>query len=383
MADRCRSPGSSVARADRAGSSSRIDSPGRESTSSSTTARPRTSRSSTAVLGGVAVLDFDNDGRLDVFFANGAPDTRPGEGRPAILEPPVTATRATAPFATSPSGRGSRGEGYSMGASVGRLRQRRLDRPLRDGGEPQRPLPQPGRRDVRRRHRAGRGAGVERRREGSSGRWAPPGSTTTTTATSTSSSSTTSTGRPRTTRSAASAGRRLSCSPNDYGGLPNLLYRNEGGGPVHRRVRADGDRGARRQGHERRRWPTPTGTGSPTSSWRTTRCGTSSSATRAAARFAETGVETGVAYTEDGVPVSGMGADFRDLDQDGRPDIFVTALSGEPLSPLPEHPRGVLPPDLPRGRPGLRDRHDGRLGHRRLRPRQRRLQGPLHRATPT
>jgi len=24
------------------------------------------------VLGGVAVLDFDNDGRLDVFFANGA-----------------------------------------------------------------------------------------------------------------------------------------------------------------------------------------------------------------------------------------------------------------------------------------------------------------------
>ena len=44
--------------------------------------------------------------------------------------------------------------------------------------------------------------------------------------------------------------------------------------------------------------------------------------------FVETGVETGVAYTEDGVPVSGMGADFRDLDQDGRPDIFVTDLSG-------------------------------------------------------
>ena len=27
----------------------------------------------------------------------------------------------------------------------------------------------------------------------------------------------------------------------------------------------------------------------------------------------------------------GMGADFRDLDQDGRPDVFLTALSGEPF----------------------------------------------------
>ena len=45
--------------------------------------------------------------------------------------------------------------------------------------------------------------------------------------------------------------------------------------------------------------------------------------------FVETGVETGIAYTEDGVPVSGMGADFRDLDQDGRPDVFLTALSGD------------------------------------------------------
>jgi hypothetical protein len=40
-------------------------------------------------------------------------------------------------------------------------------------------------------------------------------------------------------------------------------------------------------------------------------------------------VEAAVAYTEDGVPVSGMGTDFRDLDGDGRPDIFLTALSGE------------------------------------------------------
>jgi hypothetical protein len=44
--------------------------------------------------------------------------------------------------------------------------------------------------------------------------------------------------------------------------------------------------------------------------------------------FVETGVEVGVAFTQDGVPVSGMGADFRDINQDGRPDVFLTALSG-------------------------------------------------------
>ena len=36
-----------------------------------------------------------------------------------------------------------------------------------------------------------------------------------------------------------------------------------------------------------------------------------------------------VAYTEDGIPVSSMGADFRDWNNDGRPSIFVTALGGE------------------------------------------------------
>ena len=45
--------------------------------------------------------------------------------------------------------------------------------------------------------------------------------------------------------------------------------------------------------------------------------------------FVEVGVESAVAFTEDGVPISGMGADFRDLNNDGRPDLIVTALEGE------------------------------------------------------
>ena len=45
--------------------------------------------------------------------------------------------------------------------------------------------------------------------------------------------------------------------------------------------------------------------------------------------FAEVGVESSVAFTEDGLPVASMGVDFRDLNNDGLPDLFVTALSGE------------------------------------------------------
>jgi len=45
--------------------------------------------------------------------------------------------------------------------------------------------------------------------------------------------------------------------------------------------------------------------------------------------FDEVGVESFVAYTDDGVPVSSMGVDFRDWDNTGRPSVFVTALGGE------------------------------------------------------
>jgi enediyne biosynthesis protein E4 len=47
--------------------------------------------------------------------------------------------------------------------------------------------------------------------------------------------------------------------------------------------------------------------------------------------FSEIGVQAGVAYTERGLAVSGMGADARDLDNDGLPDIFETAMIGETM----------------------------------------------------
>ena len=45
--------------------------------------------------------------------------------------------------------------------------------------------------------------------------------------------------------------------------------------------------------------------------------------------FREVGLEAGVAYNSNGVAISSMGADFRDVDNDGLADIFVSALSND------------------------------------------------------
>jgi hypothetical protein len=46
-------------------------------------------------------------------------------------------------------------------------------------------------------------------------------------------------------------------------------------------------------------------------------------------KFEEVGFEENLALREDGVYISGMGVDFRDLDNDGYPDIILVALDGE------------------------------------------------------
>ena len=50
-------------------------------------------------------------------------------------------------------------------------------------------------------------------------------------------------------------------------------------------------------------------------------------------KFEEVALLAGVALNEDGSPVASMGADFRDVDNDGRPDLIVTAMH-EDLFPL-------------------------------------------------
>jgi hypothetical protein len=50
---------------------------------------------------------------------------------------------------------------------------------------------------------------------------------------------------------------------------------------------------------------------------------------KGAGRFEEVAFDAGVALTEDGKFISGMGADFRDVDNDGLPDIVFAALDHE------------------------------------------------------
>ena len=46
-------------------------------------------------------------------------------------------------------------------------------------------------------------------------------------------------------------------------------------------------------------------------------------------KFEEVGVAAGVAYAPDGSPLSGMGSDFKDVNNDGKPDIWHTAVEHE------------------------------------------------------
>ena len=43
-------------------------------------------------------------------------------------------------------------------------------------------------------------------------------------------------------------------------------------------------------------------------------------------KFEEIGLEAGVALREDGHAIAGMGADFRDFDNDGKPDLLVSGI---------------------------------------------------------
>ena len=46
-------------------------------------------------------------------------------------------------------------------------------------------------------------------------------------------------------------------------------------------------------------------------------------------KFEEVGLLSGTALRDDGKPVASMGVEFKDYDNDGLPDLFVTALAGE------------------------------------------------------
>jgi hypothetical protein len=118
------------------------------------------------------------------------------------------------------------------------------------------------------------------------------------------------------------------CHPDDYRGLPNSLFHNNHDGTFTDVSAASGIRKHIGKGmgigvadFDGDGWVDffVSNDTMPASLFMNQRDGT----------FVESSFERGVALTDYGRPISGMGADARDVDNDGLPDIFQTALVAE------------------------------------------------------
>jgi hypothetical protein len=123
-------------------------------------------------------------------------------------------------------------------------------------------------------------------------------------------------------------GKRLSCSPVMYGGQPNILYHNNGDGTFAdvSEVSGIGQHIGKGMGlaiadYDDDGFMDIFVGNDVMQNFLFKNLGGQG--------FTEVAIEAGVAYTEDGLPISNMGVDFRDLDDDGRPDLVISSLSGD------------------------------------------------------
>jgi hypothetical protein len=133
---------------------------------------------------------------------------------------------------------------------------------------------------------------------------------------------------PETSKVCGLPGKRLSCPPSLYPAEPNILYHNNGDGTFTDVSKSTGiaDQIGKGMGVAVADYDAD--------GWMDIFVANDNQRNflfknRRGKGFDEVGVEAGVAYTEDGIPVSSMGVDFRDYRNDGRPGIFITALGGE------------------------------------------------------
>lgn len=272
------------------------------------------------MLGGVAALDYDNDGCADLFFTNGAalPDFDKAAARYSNR---LYKGDCALGFADVTAAAGVAGQGYSMGAAAadydndGRtdLFVAGVDRNLlyhNEGG--------------------GRFAEVTRKAglaAAGNKPWAVAAGwfdynhdghldllvvhyVVWSAAT-----------EPR----CGTSGARFYCHPNAFPPQPNQLYRNNGDGTFTDVSRAAGIAAHAGKGmsaafadFDRDGWMDVF---VPNDSMRGFLFRNQCDGT-----FRETGLEAGVAYREDGAAIAGMGADFRDYNNDGHPDLLVTGM---------------------------------------------------------
>lgn len=278
-----------------------------------------------SILGGVALLDYDNDGYLDIYFTNGA--SLPGLSKtgPAFYNR-LYHNNHDGTFTDVTDRAGVRGAGYSIGAAaadfdndgwtdlyVTGINRNILYRNNGDGTFT----------DVTEYARVS-GVLNGKKMLSVSAAWIDYDND----------------GRldlfvsnyldwtPQNSRVCGPVGKRLSCPPSMYAGEANILYHNNGDGTftdVSEKMGIAGQIGK--------------GMGVAIADydgdgWMDIFVANDNERNflfrnRNGKRFDEIGVESSVAFNDDGVPVSGMGVDFRDWSNDGNPSVFVTALGGE------------------------------------------------------
>ena len=279
-----------------------------------------------AVLGGVALLDYDNDGHLDIFFTNGA--RIPGLAKDSSdFSNRLYHNNHDGTFTDVTDRAGVRGYGYSVGVAVAdfdndgfpdiyvtgvncnTLYHNNGDGTFTDVTE-----------------RAGvAGIGPNGKKLWSvSAAWIDYDND----------------GRLdlfvsnyldwtfETSKVCGPPGRRLSCSPTMYKGEQNFLYHNNGDGTFTDVSAATGiaehigkGMGVAIADYNDDGWMDIFVANDKERNFLFKN--------REGKSFEEVGVESFVAFTEDGIPVSSMGVDFRDWNNDGRPSLFVTALGRE------------------------------------------------------
>ena len=118
------------------------------------------------------------------------------------------------------------------------------------------------------------------------------------------------------------------CHPKNYEGLPNSLYRNNGDGTFTDVSASSGIRKFVGRGMSAA-IADYDGDGRPDIFVTNDKLFNFLFHNDGGGKFSEVAFDAGVAATEDGSPVSGMGVDFRDINNDGLPDLFFTALPDE------------------------------------------------------
>ena len=167
------------------------------------------------------------------------------------------------------------------------------------------------------------------------------------------------------------------CSPVDFQGTPNILYRNNGDGtftdvsePSHISSYVGKGMGVAFGDYDDDGFPDIFVSNDTFQNYLLHNNGDGT--------FTDAAMQAGVQYSESGKNMAGMGADFRDIDNDGRPDIVQTCDVRRQLSALPQHGRRPIRSYLKLfGNYAHHQPIDG-MGRGDVRFRQRRIEGCVY-----